>query len=249
MSKWLTCLLLVVLVGPLTAYLLVTRHQDHPQRSLQFNGDEIDQLRHAAAGGWRHNLAGADKVLSAPTEIVAVKAPKRVAVAQKAHPTPGGSLALNLQRELERVGCYAGELNGEWTTATRQAMSAFLARVNATLPLHQPDAVLLALVQNYPTRVCGVPCPSGQNLDRSGGCKPAALLGQTRKQPMPSTSDTTGWTTTTAAAPAATTSLGDGQMGLAGPKVETKTPRPAQAKLPPTAPPSNWRAELWKRQN
>ena len=72
----------------------------------------------------------------------------------KTTPMPGdeGSLAQQLQRELARVGCYDGQINGVWTTSTRQAMKAFLARVNATLPIHQPDGILLALVQKSTRR-------------------------------------------------------------------------------------------------
>ena len=42
-------------------------------------------------------------------------------------------LALQLQRELARVGCYDGEINGVWTPTTRQALKAFLDRLNAVL--------------------------------------------------------------------------------------------------------------------
>ena len=43
--------------------------------------------------------------------------------------------------ELRRVGCYGGELNGVWTPATRLAMKAFTERVNATLPVGDPDDI------------------------------------------------------------------------------------------------------------
>jgi peptidoglycan hydrolase-like protein with peptidoglycan-binding domain len=83
-------------------------------------------------------------------------------LAQKAPPMRGGqgSLAEDLQRELARVGCYDGQINGVWTAATRQAMKAFLDRVNATLPIHQPDGVLLALVQSQRIKTCGASCPA-----------------------------------------------------------------------------------------
>src|SRR5438552_5226883 len=38
-------------------------------------------------------------------------------------------LGRELQRELARVGCYEGELNGIWTPAARKAMKAFTDRV------------------------------------------------------------------------------------------------------------------------
>jgi len=56
-----------------------------------------------------------------------------------------GTLTRALQRELKSVSCYHGEINGAWTTSTRQAMKAFTDRANARLPVTEPDQVLLAL--------------------------------------------------------------------------------------------------------
>ena len=58
-------------------------------------------------------------------------------------------LVRDLQRELSRVGCYNGSLDGQWNGATRQSMGDFLARVNARLPLNEPDSILLALVRSH----------------------------------------------------------------------------------------------------
>jgi hypothetical protein len=58
-----------------------------------------------------------------------------------------GSLTRALQRELKRVGCYHGEINGAWTASTRQAMKTFVDRANARLPVSEPDQVLLALIK------------------------------------------------------------------------------------------------------
>ncbi|HSR80644.1 MAG TPA: putative peptidoglycan binding domain-containing protein, partial [Hyphomicrobiaceae bacterium] len=76
-------------------------------------------------------------------------APSRTAVI----PRDRDSLARELQKELRRVGCYEGELNGVWTPATRRAMKTFTDRVNATLPVDEPDAVLFAMVQSQQERV------------------------------------------------------------------------------------------------
>jgi len=84
-------------------------------------------------------------------------------------------LARELQRELRRLGCYDGKLNGSWTRATRAAMTTFTRRINATLPVDKPDEILLALVQGQRAQVCGVPCPSGEGLNKNGDCIPNAL--------------------------------------------------------------------------
>ena len=85
------------------------------------------------------------------------------------------ALALHLQRELHRVGCYEGEPNGAWAASSRRAAKAFLDRVNATLPSDDPDDILLALVRTTPGRVCGSPCPAGEAL-AEGRCLPEAIL-------------------------------------------------------------------------
>ena len=58
-----------------------------------------------------------------------------------------GPLTRELQRELKSRGCYHGEINGVWTTSTRQAMQTFTDRANAKLPITEPDQVLLALIK------------------------------------------------------------------------------------------------------
>lgn len=75
---------------------------------------------------------------------------------QRATATPGdrASLARELQRELKRVGCYGGEVNGVWTTSSRMAMKSFTDHVNASLPIETPDYVLLSLVQGHQDKAC-----------------------------------------------------------------------------------------------
>ena len=101
-------------------------------------------------------------------------------------PRDRDSLARELQKELRRVGCYEGELNGVWTPATRRAMKTFTDRLNAALPVDAPDAVLFAMVQNQQDRVCGKPCPVDQGLSEDGRCLPNAILAKAARKPWPS---------------------------------------------------------------
>lgn len=91
-------------------------------------------------------------------------------------------LARDLQRELKRVGCYGGEITGVWTRASKAAMGEFMDRVNATLPVDQPDYVLLALVQSHGAIACGAECPSGQVSAEGGRCVPRAVVAQASKK-------------------------------------------------------------------
>lgn len=85
-------------------------------------------------------------------------------------------LVTDLQRELTRVGCYSGEIDGEWTAAARRSMQTFTERVNARLPLDEPDYILLTLVKGHAAEACGRSCPVGQALAGDGRCVPRALI-------------------------------------------------------------------------
>ena len=165
-------------------------------------------------------------------------------------PRDRASMARDLQLELRRVGCYGGELNGVWTPATRKAMKAFTDRVNATLPIEEPDDILLTLVQAHQGEACGKPCPAGQGLSDDGRCLPGAILAQAAKKGLSPTAPTARqkagqpaekptpaiapWTTTAAAIPAPQPGPRPiGRMALAGPRIDVP---PAVAE-PPAGPP------------
>jgi len=97
---------------------------------------------------------------------------------QRTRPIAGDrlSLAHELQGELQRVGCYAGTIDGAWTPLTQKAMKAFMERVNARLPVEEPDYVLLALVRGRQGKVCMHACPPDQTLTADNRCVPDAIL-------------------------------------------------------------------------
>jgi hypothetical protein len=90
-------------------------------------------------------------------------------------PSDSFSITRDAQRELHRLGCYDGEINGVWSQSSRAAAERFLDRVNAKLPTDKADDVLLALLQAQKGFVCSQ-CPPGQMLDPRGRCTPTALL-------------------------------------------------------------------------
>jgi hypothetical protein len=95
-------------------------------------------------------------------------------------------LARDLQKELKRVGCYDGEVDGQWGPGSRRAMMSFMDRVNATLPVDQPDHILLTLVQGQSAGACGKECPGGQVLS-GGRCVPRAVVAQAERRSNPAT--------------------------------------------------------------
>ena len=187
------------------------------------------------------------------TEVVTVPAEKVRSFLHEAssHPVDRAGFARELQRELARVGCYDGEINGAWTTSTRQAMKAFIERVNAALPTNHPDAVLLTLVRGHGGKACGTSCPAGQGRADTGRCVPTAILQREANRAIPAI---TGWSTTTTVAPSLPL---EGQMSLAGPKSEISASKPKAkpAQLVRRNSPIArqtvdrvWVTELWKKQ-
>ena len=64
------------------------------------------------------------------------------------------SLVREIQRQLKRVGCYDGAVNGKWSPQLRTAVKAFADQVNAKLPVDRPDYILLRLTESYEGRAC-----------------------------------------------------------------------------------------------
>jgi hypothetical protein len=176
-----------------------------------------------------HPLPPETRRLPLPAEPVVVT----INQSQAQHPRPQqsdapprrgvGSLALQLQKELKRVGCYGGIVNGEWTAGTQMAARAFIDRVNARLPVNRPDPILFALVEGYKDKVCGAPCPAGQVLSQDQ-CLPTAVLARSkaatgagnRRATDPAPSAIAAWTTT-ASAPVDSAIAGDGRTPVHSP--------------------------------
>jgi hypothetical protein len=70
-------------------------------------------------------------------------------------------LVVKLQRNLKKRGCYWGRIDGSWGTGSKYAMQAFIDRINAALPIDEPDYLLLTMLQANTDKMCGG-CPVGQ---------------------------------------------------------------------------------------
>jgi hypothetical protein len=92
--------------------------------------------------------------------------------------TSRDALARDIQRQLQRVGCYLGEIDGVWGGGSKRAMLMFMDRVNASLPTHDPDVFMLSLLRAQDGSVCGASCPQGQSHTSGGRCMPTTLVAQ-----------------------------------------------------------------------
>jgi hypothetical protein len=104
-------------------------------------------------------------------------------------------VAFALQKELTRAGCYVGGAHGSWDQHSKNAMKEFLDRVNARLPVDQPDPFLLALTRHTPGLVCA----------------------SDRRPPVAEVAANPPSATNAASLPAADPERAPGAMGLGGP--------------------------------
>ena len=145
---------------------------------------------------------------------------------QRATATPGdrASLARELQRELKRVGCYSGDINGVWTTSSRMAMKSFTDQVNASLPIDNPDYVLLSLVQGQQDKAC-----TTQAVAKA----PAEATPEPKAEPRPEKSSITTGSVVPAAAAAATALTAAAVIPKSEAKAAATDDRPRTAATPP----------------
>ncbi len=84
-------------------------------------------------------------------------------------------LAVEIKRGLKRLGCFDGSIAGDWDRSAQLATSAFLASVNARLPVSEPDLILAALVRAQVSQICTVPCSQGHSGSVNSGCLPSVV--------------------------------------------------------------------------
>ena len=125
--------------------------------------------------------AGWQTVVSAAPATTPAVLPKTLSPTD---PDARYTLVLDIQQQLKRAGCYWGRIDGSWGMATKDAMKEFTNRVNATLPLDQPDYVQLTLIQSHAGQTCGA-CPAGQSLSASGRCVGLSITAQAKQPNAP----------------------------------------------------------------
>ena len=139
------------------------------------------------------------------------------------------TLARDIQRELKRVGCYDGDVSGEWNAGTRRAMKTFVEKVNAALPTDEPDHILRTMVQGHPGNACGRGSIVAQNSSIKSTAKLTEKVSEKRelvqRDPAVSQRDAgtvrptvpkPAWETTVAAVPSVPLST-EGRMAIGAP--------------------------------
>lgn len=130
------------------------------------------------------------------------------------------ALARDIQRELQRMGCYLGEIDGVWGGGSQRAVLVFMDRVNASLPTREPDVFMLSLLKAQTAAICGASCPSGQSLTALGRCVPSTLVAQADKAVPSSSPQRDMWEPVVAEAHTGRAEAPFGRMSIGGPKLD-----------------------------
>jgi hypothetical protein len=102
-------------------------------------------------------------------------------------------LFAKLQKELQRIGCYSGPLDGKWNDASDKALAKFAeirgSRTRSLASL-EPNQVSLDAVSAEKNRVCPLTCGPG-TVERNGICvvqpsktRPAAVPKPRKQAPQ-----------------------------------------------------------------
>jgi peptidoglycan hydrolase-like protein with peptidoglycan-binding domain len=120
-----------------------------------------------ASSGLDRQAAAADDASEA--QSIAPTAFKSLIKSAVGNVASGGrsSLVTSIQEELQRVGCFAGDVDGTWSERTKSAMQAFNASVHVSLPTDRPDYIHLTLLQGHSSKACARSCERDVCVDRS----------------------------------------------------------------------------------
>ncbi|PLX36606.1 MAG: hypothetical protein C0606_15155 [Hyphomicrobiales bacterium] len=87
-----------------------------------------------------------------------------------------------IQKELKRLGCYRGAIDGKWGPGSRRALAGYATRTASHFA--EPDGRTLADAKKRKGTVCPLECAIGQ-IEKSGKCvaKPASRSAQPDSEP------------------------------------------------------------------
>ncbi len=84
------------------------------------------------------------------------------------------SLALSLQKQLKRIGCYPYKADNVWGKRSRDAMAKFNTLTGRNLPSAQPDPEALKVLETYGSNVCASACGEASRGSRIEDCVTAS---------------------------------------------------------------------------
>lgn len=154
-----------------------------------------------AAAADTADAAPAETTVIASVDATEVASAETAEPATTAEPTDPSLLARQLQTELKRVGCYLGEVDGDWGRGSASALDRFNEAAGLELSVDEPTGDALDAVTAKTEAVCNAElCTGGLEPDGSGNCVKAAKKAKAEPQSTKSTrtkAKATGETTPT----------------------------------------------------
>ncbi len=130
-------------------------------------------------------------------------------------------LIRNLQSQLKQLGCYHGDVDGDWGPGSKRAMTAFMSRVNASLPIEEADYIQLALLDAHRDVSCSDSCAVGFAKTQDGRCRASEMVAHA----PPRTPAAHSATRVSKTAPITTASISrSGSLAPSGTSAEVITP-------------------------
>ncbi len=84
-------------------------------------------------------------------------------------PLAGGALVVEIKKELRRLGCYQGRIDGDWKGDAASSVENFARHARLGSPPRQPDTGFLDTLRGKTSRVCPLECGS-RETERNGRC-------------------------------------------------------------------------------
>jgi hypothetical protein len=73
-------------------------------------------------------------------------------------------IARGLQGELSRVGCYSGNIDGDWNAASRRALQNFNKHAGTKLEVDVANFNAIAVIRSRMSRICPLVCDRGSRV-------------------------------------------------------------------------------------
>jgi len=147
---------------------LVQEQRAREELERELRAGEIAKPKQFAREDAEGGSIGAEGVENRRMAIVTV--PSELPPSQVPGVPSGSQLILEIKKELKRVGCYAGQLDGKWATAeTKASIQNFTRYANLPPVSGEADASLLDAIRGRAERVCPLNCGKGW-IERNGRC-------------------------------------------------------------------------------
>ena len=124
--------------------------------------------RQQAADAERSRADGtpAAATTSVAPQLVVTPAPDKNVTIASVNPAPSqAEITKSVQSELRRVGCYAGNADGDWDSSSQRSLSQFNRSAGMKLDVKTVNADTLDAIKQKPSRVCPLVCDHGFKAD------------------------------------------------------------------------------------